>query len=1289
MGCLSLKFLNCKMKWTCFHLMACVVIWAQQTDAFLYRVSNRLSKESVCYTNNSESAVVLVPSLNDLQEEHAKPDWKSIRQTSQLLKDFNCDLSKSPICKTWSYNNDFEVVSNLKNGQDQFEPITDIRWKDLPVALTHGQFDFTRLSRLPGNNGIFQLSILANSSASILITQDDSLKSGYRISFDGWNNSLESRIAYCNEILSSETPNCETIVHYKSISQPILDRGRQWVLIKLKYTMARDSAKIYVSLPSSNTLLTSPSTNSRVPIKSGHWNVAVTSFDSIRGLFRIHEYKYLQPIRDKGSMSVSLQVSKLQEMLCFDVIYISNEVISVRLVKEKVNLKNFTIPSSEGRKKWSTHRMSYQIDWTGNLTIIIETTTASTYIGGVFFCDEGPVISSKGKSEICQDLSLSNISTAKNNSNIMKFPDQLGASELLSLCSNVGEEVCQNVDICDSKGCICMFGLIQQNSDICKSNCRGYYCQCQDLIKVVSKAHSAQLNFSSRCNDAFGGIDLIVKYGKMYDYANWISVNLSRARPVIEIDKLEPKAEYVYEMKIHKDRILYKRFNSLLGFGSFITQKCKSINGSNVNIWVSWSTINVTASEDSELCHLDALEIQFPNGTKHVISLDGKKVISEDFKFEADMSYIISVVDSEGQTVTKLQSFKISSDTSHIFITYFINASGALCVFCVLALSFFAFKKYKNRNEGTANNLLEMTQSPKVEINEPVALSKIIKVSDFEEYVEKATKTDLLKRQHELAPRGQTLPWLVGNDPTNKKKNRYNNLMAYDATRVVLEQFQGGSSDYINASYIDGYKKPRAYIATQAPKKQTVVDFWQMIWQENVPVIVMLTNLIESNKVKCEKYWPDLQKSIIHGSLEIQNDIEEIFSDFIVRTLNVSQGSASRTVVQMHYTGWPEEGVPFYPQSVATFAAKIANITNGLPIVVHCCSGISRTGVIVLVDVCIRMARAEGSLDIAKTFGEMRSQRVNFLDKQCQYEFAHLVLLEALVMPHFSIACENFQTELKDLFSQNYTRLSKQYNTLNEICEREWKRSKRIGLENDMNDYQDVVSTPAQLVQIYQQEMNTRATVTSAVYVDGFKKNKQFIATKMPKAEDVEIFWKMVQQHKSEQIFILNNLLKEQESFLTHSRQKFEGFSVVFNTQFKLQNCAIKKYTIESGAQNSFMVNVLCFNKWAPTQIQGPKPSELIELWEETELARRNSISIVVCNDGITACGLFISAGFVVEKIKMEHEVDVALAVRILRKSRPKFIASLKQYEALHLAAQAYLQNFDNYGNFDGNFEPN
>lgn len=70
----------------------------------------------------------------------------------------------------------------------------------------------------------------------------------------------------------------------------------------------------------------------------------------------------------------------------------------------------------------------------------------------------------------------------------------------------------------------------------------------------------------------------------------------------------------------------------------------------------------------------------------------------------------------------------------------------------------------------------------------------------------------------------------------------------------------------------------------------TVNDFWRMIWEQHLEIIVMLTNLEEYNKTKCAKYWPErVSDSVQFGDIKVSFENEQRFSDYLVRNLKVSK----------------------------------------------------------------------------------------------------------------------------------------------------------------------------------------------------------------------------------------------------------------------------------------------------------------------------------------------------------------------------------------------------------------
>jgi protein tyrosine phosphatase len=238
------------------------------------------------------------------------------------------------------------------------------------------------------------------------------------------------------------------------------------------------------------------------------------------------------------------------------------------------------------------------------------------------------------------------------------------------------------------------------------------------------------------------------------------------------------------------------------------------------------------------------------------------------------------------------------------------------------------------------------------------------------------------------------------NRPHNYRKNRYGNVLPLDKTRVKLSNTGVAGSDFINANYVDGWKSPKAFIATQAPVPTTVQDFWRMVWETNSGIIAMVTREVELGKTKCHKYWPDAKGTLQCGTLEIswlsQTDLSPDFSvrRFVLYNPRINE---SREISQFYYHAWPDQGVPEKPLSVLQYVTAInkqiernvlQNRATG-PVVVHCSAGIGRAGALIAIDISLKRLNDIGNIDVANTVEFIRTQRTGAVQTAEQYDFIY------------------------------------------------------------------------------------------------------------------------------------------------------------------------------------------------------------------------------------------------------------------------------------------------------------
>ncbi|WAR16698.1 PTPRC-like protein [Mya arenaria] len=229
--------------------------------------------------------------------------------------------------------------------------------------------------------------------------------------------------------------------------------------------------------------------------------------------------------------------------------------------------------------------------------------------------------------------------------------------------------------------------------------------------------------------------------------------------------------------------------------------------------------------------------------------------------------------------------------------------------------------------------------------NNAQEVSKLkLTVGDLPEYVQNVTVTDL-EEEFQKVPYGLLKPFEVSQTKLNMHRNRYKGIYPYDDTRVVV---RGGDTDYINASYIDGFRKRNAYIAALGPMAKQLGDFgqfWRMVWQRKVEKIVMVTNLVECEKTKCEQYWPDHGQRKLYGDTEVVCKVEKMYADFIWRQLTFSKGkqnSKERNLHHLQFTAWPDKDTPDNVTSIIEFRHKVNALPTTFdgPVIVHCRSHI-------------------------------------------------------------------------------------------------------------------------------------------------------------------------------------------------------------------------------------------------------------------------------------------------------------------------------------------------------------
>uniref|UniRef100_A0A8C3IZR3 Receptor-type tyrosine-protein phosphatase C n=1 Tax=Chrysemys picta bellii TaxID=8478 RepID=A0A8C3IZR3_CHRPI len=303
-----------------------------------------------------------------------------------------------------------------------------------------------------------------------------------------------------------------------------------------------------------------------------------------------------------------------------------------------------------------------------------------------------------------------------------------------------------------------------------------------------------------------------------------------------------------------------------------------------------------------------------------------------------------------------------------------------------------------------------------------------VTLSELHTYLNNLKKRDPPSDPSLLEAEFQRLPsyrgWRTqntGNRQENKSKNRNSKMIPYDFNRVPIKHEEEKSKEsehdseessdedsdceeasrYINASFITGYWGPKEMIATQGPLPETINDFWQMIFQRKVKVIVMLTELKQGDQQLCAQYWGEGKQT--YEGIEVEMKDVNLSSSYTIRAFDVThvKRKETRNVYLYQYHKWNGLDLPENPKDLVNMilnlkqklAAKSvtedSRCSRSVPIVIHCRDGSEQTGVFCALLTLLESAETEDVIDVFQVVKSLRRARPGMVPTFEQYQFLY------------------------------------------------------------------------------------------------------------------------------------------------------------------------------------------------------------------------------------------------------------------------------------------------------------
>ncbi|OWK56487.1 Receptor-type tyrosine-protein phosphatase V [Lonchura striata] len=415
-----------------------------------------------------------------------------------------------------------------------------------------------------------------------------------------------------------------------------------------------------------------------------------------------------------------------------------------------------------------------------------------------------------------------------------------------------------------------------------------------------------------------------------------------------------------------------------------------------------------------------------------------------------------------------------------------------------------------------------------------------VPLQSFKQYYEMKTASAnhaFFQEFEELKEVGKEQSKVEAELPANISKNRYAHVLPYDHSRVKLSQLgEDPHSDYINANFMPGYTSQQEFIATQGPLKKTIEDFWRLVWEQNVCNIIMLTVCMENGRVLCDHYWPSESAPVSYGQVRVHLLMQSSSEEWTVREFKLWHEGlrAERFVSHLHYTAWPDHGIPESTSSIMAFRElvqeHIQSTKDAGPTLVHCSAGVGRTGTFIALDRLLQQMKQEKVVDIFGVVYSLRMNRYLMIQTLCdglsafafqsQYIFLHSCILDKILEEPLldlsgterscPIPLKSFAQHYAQKAARSHTGFLREYEALLEVVKEEASSASPSSGSQQTRPSSSILPYDRSRVKFSLLEQGPLSGLLQVWRVPGCGSSRDYLAVQGPDKLTMEDFWTLV-----------------------------------------------------------------------------------------------------------------------------------------------------------------------------------